>query len=71
MTMFFSCHSHERGNPGGDMCNSLSLGWERARVRVRLPPPSNSLPPGEGEWVDSRFRGNDMVWGGSRTTPAM
>lgn len=27
---------------------SRSLNWERVGVRVRLPPPSNSLPQGEG-----------------------
>ena len=41
MTMFFYCHSHEGGNPGGgDGSNSLSLRWERAGVRVMFPPPS-------------------------------
>ena len=36
MTTFFYCHSHERGNPGGDARNALSLRWERAGVRVTM-----------------------------------
>ena len=45
MTMFFYCHSHERGNP------------ETPAPRVI---PTNVGIQGEGEWVDSRFRGNDI-----------
>jgi len=48
-----------KGESKWDGSNPLSLRWERAGVRVALPPPSTSLPPGEGEWVDSRLRGND------------